>query len=226
MNLLIHADPGARSGLLAAWLTDTLTQVSFDVGDELKPKFFKIHKLNDVNDIKLFDGIKIRIRPSLAHIDLHTVLFLRKNVYTMIPRFTRNEYSIDTFAKLTRFVNEIFQWDSELDYEVYDYVINFEDTFDTEYLKDLYFKITGKPASQQAIDTLEKTNAKNQISLDKNHACSIMKLVLTQERNLNLKEKDRHWSIVEIYKNTLPDQLYDTVSRSIVPSNYNIPCAK
>jgi hypothetical protein len=220
-NLLIHADPGARSGFLAAWLTDTLTRVSVDAGSELNPPYVKIHKLENINDIKLFNGIKIRIKPNLEYIDLITLLFLRKNVYKLIPDFTRDEYSLETFSKLTRFSNEIFHDDAELNYEVYDYVIDFKDTFNTDCMKEIYTKVTGKVADSSMIEILEKTNIVNNISIDKNHSCSIVKLVLTQENKLQLKEEHRYWSIVDIYKNTATEQRYDAVLKSIVASNYN-----
>jgi hypothetical protein len=219
-NLLIHANPGARSGFLAAFLTDTLTRVSFDAGFELRPSYFKIHKLANIDDIKLFDGIKIRIKPNLEYIDLLTLLFLRKNVYKIYPDFTRDEYSLETFSKLTRFSNAILQDDLELDYGVYDYVIDFKDTFDTDRMKEIYTKVTGKVADISMIEILEKTNIGNNISIDKNHSCSIVKLVLTQEDKLQLKEEHRKWSIVDIYKNIATDQRYDTVLKSIVANNY------
>lgn len=222
MNLLIHADPGARSGFLAAWLTDRLVRVSFDSGVELTPRYVKIHHLTDPDNIKLFNGIKIRIKPNIEYIDLLTLLFLRKNVYTQFPEFTKDEYSLETFTKLTEFSNEIFQWDSELDYSLYDYVINFGDTFDNEYMKEFYTTLTGKISTNKSIGILEQTNKINQISINRNHACSIIKLILVLEQKLNLKEEHRFWSIVDIYNNTPVDQLYETVYNSIKPENYGI----
>jgi hypothetical protein len=78
LKLLIHADPGARSGFVAAWLTNKLDSVTFDVGLELCPDFVKIHKLTDYNQIKNFNGTTIRIQPQVEFIDLLCLLFLRK----------------------------------------------------------------------------------------------------------------------------------------------------
>jgi hypothetical protein len=222
MNLLIHADPGARSGFLAAWLTNKLDKLSFDSGVELQPQFKKIHNLNNYDEIQSFRGVKIRIKPTLDSIDLHSLLFLRKNVHVQIPEFTKDEYSLDTFTKLTHWSYDIFQWDSELDYNLYDIVLTFNDTFDNEYMQELYKKIVGAPATNFMIDILKQTNNINQISIDKNHACSILKLVLTKEHNLKLKEEHRFWSIVDIYNNTPNDQLYDAVNASIKQENYGI----
>lgn len=222
MNLLIHADPGARSGFVAAWLTNCLTRLEFDNGKTLKPRYVKIHKLDNVSNLKNHTGVKIRVRPRIDTIDLHSLLFLRKNVYTQIPNFTRDEYSLDTFTKLAHFSQEIFEWDQELDYSHYDIVLDFADTFNIDYMAQMYKQIVGNMPTYHMIDMLIKTNKLNSIPIDKNHACSILKLCLTQEQKLGLKEEHRFWSIVDIYNSVPTDQLYDTVLQSIVPEKYGI----
>lgn len=221
-NLLIHADPGARSGFIAAWLTNQLSTLAFDSGAVLRPPYLKIHKLDDADVIKNFSGTKIRVRPNIETIDLHSLLFLRKNVYDRIPDFTRNEYSLETFTKLTHFSQEVFEWDQELDYSLYDIVLDFADTFDNDYMIALYKKICRVDPDTDMINMLVKTNELNQVSIDKNHACSIVKLCLAQEQKLGLKEEHRFWSVVNVYNTTPVDQLYDTVLQSIVPKNYGI----
>jgi hypothetical protein len=196
--------------------------LAFDSGASLKPPFFKIHKLDNVYDIKNFVGTTIRVRPIIESIDLHTLLFLRKNVYLQIPDFTRDEYSLETFTKLTHFAQEIFERDQKLDYTLYDIVIDFADTFDDNFMIALYKKVVGKDPTSDMIDMLSKTNELNRIPIDKNHACSILKLCLAQEQKLGLKEEHRFWSIVDIYNTTPIDQLYDTVLKLIVPTNYGI----
>lgn len=220
MKLLIHADPGARSGLVAAWLTNKLDSVSFDAGSELRPEFFKIHKLTDSTHIKNFNGVKIRIRPQVEYIDLLSLLFLRKNVYLQIPNFTRDEYSLEMLTKLVEFSKEIFQWDDEVDYSLYDHVIGFNDTFDINCMIDLYIQINQQDPTTELINTLIKTNELNNISIDKNHASSILKLTMLKESELDLKEEHRFWSIVDIYNSVPVTDLYDTVSKSIDPKNY------
>lgn len=44
-KLLIHADPGARSVFVAAWLTNCLTRLAFDSGASLCPSYRKIHNI-------------------------------------------------------------------------------------------------------------------------------------------------------------------------------------
>jgi hypothetical protein len=220
VNLLIHADPGARSGFLGAWLTSCLFKTGFDSSFENHPRFDNIHKLEDVNSIINYSGIKIRIRPSLETIDLHTFLFLHKHIYYMLPSFTRDEYSLEMFTKLSRFTHEIFKDDLELDYSLYDFVVDFADTFNENYLIDLYKKIVGKDPTEEMINCLIETNKLNKITIQKNHTCSIVKLCATQEQNLGLTEENRNWSIVDVYNTTPVDKLYDTILQYIVPDNY------
>lgn len=87
---------------------------------------------------------------------------------------------------------------------------------------DLYKKVVGADPTQYMITMLIETNNLNQIPIDQNHACSILKLCFTQEHKLGLKEEHRFWSIVDVYNSTPVDQLYDTVFQSIVPENYGI----
>jgi hypothetical protein len=222
MNLLIHADPGARSGFLAAWLTNGLTSLAFDSGIALAPKFVKIHRLDDVSKLTDHLGVKIRIRPNIETIDLHSLLFLRKNVYTQILDFTQDEYSLETFTKLTHFAQEIFYWDSKLDYSLYDIVLDFSNTFDNKFMINLHREVVGTDPTDSMIDMLVKTNNLNSVLIDKNHACSILKLCLQQEQKLGLKEEHRFWSIVDLYNTNPVDRLYNTVLKSIVPKNYGI----
>jgi hypothetical protein len=42
------------------------------------------------------------------------------------------------------------------------------------------------------------------------------------EKELSLKEEERFWSIVDVYKNTPIAQLYDTISAKIESNNYGI----
>lgn len=220
--LLIHADPGARSGFIAAWLTNKLSKLAFDSGVGLQPIYHKIHNLDDVSTLKNHPGIKMRVKPSMATIDLHSLLFLRKNVHVQLPDFTKNEYSLETFTKLHHFSKEILEWDHELDYDLYDVVMNFADTFDNNFMINLYISVNGVDPSPEMINMLVDTNILNKISIDKNHACSILKLCFEQEQTLGLKEEHRFWSIVDVYNTTSVDQLYDTVMKSILPNNYGI----
>ena len=224
--LLVHADPGARSGLVAAWLSNTLSGKSFDVGADDHPwdhpGFNKIHYLKDVKELTDFNGIKIRIQPTYKKLDLHCLLFLRKNVHILMPNFTKDEYCLETFTKLWRFVVECFEQDSALDLNMYDYVINFESTFVTEYMVNLYKQINNREPTPEQINALVATNELSNISIPKNHSTSILKLCMDKEKQLLLKEEHRFWSIVDVYNTTPIDKLYDTVLEKTRPENYGI----
>ena len=85
---------------------------------------------------------------------------------------------------------------------------------------ELYKSVNKATPSQDMIDTMIETNKLNCIDIDRNHACSILKLVMSKEHAQNLKEKNRFWSIVDVYRTVPREQLYDTVSGLINPYNY------
>jgi hypothetical protein len=222
VNLLIHADPGARGGYVAAWLQDKLTSTAFDAGKINCPNYCKIHWLDNVERIKSFSGIRIRIRPTLFKLDLHTLLFLRKNVQVQDPNFTKDEYSLETFTQLWYFSKKIFAWDNELDYSVYDYVFNFESTFDQDYMISLYQQINQRIPDAEQIKILDDNNALNDITIDCNHCANLVKLILTKEKKLNLDEKNRFWSVVDVF-NTVPiSKRLEIINDLIKPDNYGI----
>ena len=218
--LLIHADPGARSGFVSAWLQDELAKAEFDVGVSVNSKFTKIHILKSINQIKTFSGTRIRIRPSFDKLNLQLLLFLRKNVYVQTPNFTKNEFSLETFSKLYIFAQKCFERDSTLDYSLYNHVLFFQDTFQLEKLIQLYKTVNHNNPSQIHIDHAVKINSLNQILVDPNHACNIVSMILQAESTLKLQEKNRLWSLPEVYKHTRATDLYDTIKTLITPENY------
>jgi hypothetical protein len=218
--LLIHADPGARSGFVSAWLQDQLAKAEFDVGASVSSRFTKIHTPNSINQIKNFSGTRIRIRPSFDKLNLQLLLFLRKNVYVQLPNFTKNEFSLETCSKLYIFAQERFEHDSTLDYSLYNHVLFFQDTFDLDKLIQLYNTVNHNKPSQIHIDHAVKNNSLNQILVDPNHACNIASMILQAESTLKLQEKNRLWSLPEVYKHTRTTDLYDTIKTLITPKNY------
>jgi len=219
-KLLIHADPGARSHFIANWLHNKLDHAGFDVGITAYMPFVKIHNLENVDQLKNFLGTRIRIRPTFDKLPLHLLLFLRKNVQIQLPDFTKNEFSLETFSKVYIFAKECFANDNNLDYSLYNHVINFEDTFELGKLVDLYEKINGVAPSQTDIDQAMRNNIMNQIELDINHACSIAAMILETESKLNLKEKNRLWSLPELYNTVDQNDLYNVIESKICKDNY------
>jgi hypothetical protein len=143
-------------------------------------------------------------------------------VHVQLPDFTRDEFCLDTFTKLTHFAQELFENDAQLNYSVYDYIINFEDTFDTQCMIDLFQQINNKSPTAAEIDMLLQTNQLNSITIEKNHSTSILKLCLEKEEQLSLKESERFWSIVDVYNTVDCELLYDVVSDKIKTENYGI----
>lgn len=221
-SLLIHGDPGARNSFLAGWLTKKLVKPSFDTGWELGPSYLKVHNFvkNGEERIKSFQGTRIRIRPTLTMVDNHVLLYLRKNRQRFSSNFTRDEYSLETFSDLWCFIKECFEHDTQVDYSLYDYVINFEDTYNTQIMTDLYQKILLNTPSDRELEIFHETNKINNIPLDSNHAASLVKLILEQEQLLQVTEEQRRWSIVNIYKSTSKEQLHDVIKNTIVRENY------
>jgi hypothetical protein len=219
-QLLIHADPGARSGLVSAWLQNNLSGAGFDVGVTTQTKYKKIHVLSDVSEVKNFQGFKIRIRPSFEKLSLQLLLFLRKNVYSMIPNFTKDEFSIETFSKVYIFAKECFAHDQQVDLNVYDHVMYFRDTFDLDKMIDLYQKVNGVVPKKQEIDAFLKNNHMNLVDIDVNSACNIAAMILQKEYEMNLLESNRLWSLTQIYNAVPVNDLYNQITTAIKAENY------
>jgi len=225
--LLIHSDPGARSGFVASWLLKQLTGAYFDVGATIKPRFKKIHLLKNKTQLQEFNGFKIRIQSNLEYIDQQLLLFLRKNIWVQIPTFTKDEYSIEMYAKLMIFAQENYHQQAlpnndpaGIDHSLYDEVIDFIDTYNIAAMIKLYQKFNDCYPTDDEIFSLEATNKCNTVEIDKNQVYSIIKLILNKEKNLDLKEEDRFWSIVDVYKSTTTNKLYETIDQLINTSNY------
>jgi len=215
-KILIHADPGARSHFVAEWLQDNLAEAGFDVGATIGPKtFFKIHRLEDPAVIKQFSGTRIRIRSTYNRLGLQLLLFLRKNVHSLEPNFTKNEYSLETFSKVYIFAKEIFADDLLLDYSLYDHVITFADTLDIDKLVDLYRQVNHRMPSNKHINRAVELNRLNQLELDPNHACAIAAMISETESRLGLLEENRLWSIPVLYNTTPVEDLHRSILESI-----------
>jgi hypothetical protein len=221
-NLLIHAYPGARSGFVAAWLNDNLDQAGFDVGDTAKTSFVKIHYVNNgTNDkIKRHQGPKIKIKSSFDLLSLQLLLFLRKNVHTQLPNFTKDEYSLETCSKVYVFAKECIDDEKLVDYSLYDYLISFDDTFDIDKMVNLYYQINNRYPDETHVKLAVTHNKMNQIELDNNHACSIAAMILETEFKMHLKETDRTWSLPILYNTTAITDRYRIIKSLIIPNNY------
>lgn len=220
--LLIHADPGARAHFVASWLKSELLIAEYDVGLKIKTSFTKLH--TDWNNVfaKEFNGTKIRIKPSFFMLPIHLHLFLIKNVYTQIPNFPRDGFGFTTVEKLLETIKTWWYHDKQVDVSLYNKIINFSDTYNNDYMIELFKYYNDRYPSDQQISILKQTNILNFPNIDRNSACSVASMVIEQEYTNGFKEIDRYWSLQHIYKNTDTQHLYDTVYKSIIPENYGI----
>jgi len=219
-KLLIHADPGARSGFIAAWITNNLQNAGFDVGATVRSNFFKIHNLENKEIVQKFQGTKIRIKSTFDLLGLQLLLFLRKNVQIQDTNFTKDEFSIETYSKVYCFAKEIFDAETKVDYSLYDYSMTFANTFDIDALVDLYRQINGCFPSNEQINLALTHKQMNLIAMDPNHACNIAAMILETEHKMNLLEQNRQWSLPVLYNTIDPSILYDTIKSKIVLENY------
>lgn len=220
--LFILADPGARAHFVASWLLSDLTSAHYEIGTSIKSNFTKWHNDWDNIHARNFNGVKIRIKPSFSLLSLHLYHFLIKNVYVLIPDLPQDPYKVIITDKLLESAKGWWYHDLQIDYSLYDKCINFNDTYSTDFMVDLFFWYNNKYPTIEQIKILEETNKLNYPTFDKNHAASIAAMVIEQEFKKELKEIDRYWSIEKIYRTTDPENLYETIYNSIVPENYGV----
>jgi hypothetical protein len=235
LDLLIHADPGARAGFVSAWLLDNLQGAGFDVGATVPQISWKCHGRHDemcanvprdpslppIVLIKEFTGTKIYIKTTFEQLSLQLLLFLRKNIYSKWPNFTRDEYSIQTFSEMYGFIKNCFDDEKYVDWSLYDRVITFTDTFDMDKMIELYRWYNHRDPTEEHIQLAKQNNEINQITVDPNNACSIAAMVFETETTLNLLEENRYWSLPAIYQTIPTNELYQTIRAKIVPENYS-----
>lgn len=220
-NLFICADCGARSGFVGAWLSKTLSTPSFDVGAELGVVFDKCHFDSDNKEATQHCGLKIRIRPDFPMLETHMYLSLVKDVYPEIKGFKFSEYSIEAFTKMYCSAILWFDHDQKIDNNLYNKVINFSDTFNTDLMIELYKWYNHSYPTEEQISVLKLTNKKNSIILSENHSCKIAALLLTKEIQLGLDSEKRQWSIDDEYQDPDHQTLYTRVFDKINSKYYN-----
>lgn len=224
MNLIICADPGARAHFVGAWLLGQLQASYYDVGINISCNFTKAH--NDWNNeiVRSFQGQKIRIRTSENQqaLALHSYLFLTKNVYTQLPGFSKNGFDFNTTNKILETLKDWRWHNSQIDYSYYDTIIDFQDTYCSDFMINLYKLYNNRYPDKIEIENFEKTNELNRLMIDPNHSCSIAALIFCKERDLGLKEINRFWSLENIYQTTNKSYLYETVNDLIKDSNYGV----
>lgn len=158
MKLLIHFQPGARGDFLASILLDSWIEEKN--GKLYQPFYQKIHHINhhghmnSWDTIKNFKGIKIRIDPgikaeSLLLIELNHLI---KN--NEISNFT--DVNIDTAYRAACYYVRKERSEILLNKNLFDYWVNFDNLYNLEYLKNLYYEINNKHLTEDKVKILEK----------------------------------------------------------------------
>ena len=230
MNLLIHGHPGSRLGFVAAVLQNQLLPNLFDVGMHVQSKYIKLHKFNR-EIVSSFADVKIHIHTTLSMLDQHFILFFQKNVQAQ-------DNTYQTLSITDRRIIDKMYYAFNSDWlpdaaatvpDLYDYNINFEQTFDIEFMSDLYFQINKNLPSSSLVEAMQTTNQANLQKMDINHGCRIAAEIIKFEQQNNFTEHDRSWRLNEICAFTDlgecldPDNLYDNVMSKLYTEFYQGP---
>lgn len=193
MTLLIHGAPGSRLGFLNAFLTNSLESNSFDVGHTVP--FCKLHTF-DANVVEKFTGKKIYIKLSTDLLWLHLVLFFEKNVKKIKKEFRELDYTHRTlFDKFYYSSNAWYQDEAVTNLDLYDFVVPFDQTYNIEYLVNLYQQINGTAPSRELLCAVASTNQLNQLDVPDNHTARVAAAVFNFEHQQGLNELDRLWAL-------------------------------
>jgi len=231
VNLLIHGPPGSRLGFVAAVLQNKLLNNLFDVGAHLEPEYVKLHEF-DQEIISSFPDTKICIHTTFDMLDRHFLLFYQKNVITVLPERFQNLH-VTNRKILDRLYYSFSNWASDdaiaRAFNLYDYNINFEQTFDVEFMCDLYFQVNKKMPSSSLIEAIQTTNQTNFQPIELNHSCKIAAEIIKFERQNNFTEDDRSWQLDQACDFTDsgecldPDNLYNNVMSKLSVEFYQGP---
>jgi hypothetical protein len=231
VNLLIHGHPGSRLGFVAAVLTDKLSDNLFDAGGLVHRDFRKLHQFSS-EILSSFSKIKICIHTTFDMLDRHFFLFFQKNVLKIEPEKFQNLHMThrEIIEKVYYAYNADWGPDSAVTVsDLYDYNINFEQTFDVEFMSGLYFQINKKLPSNRLIEAMQTTNLANSQPIALNHGCRVAAEIIRFEHQHNFTERDRSWSLNEACAFTNlgecldPGNLYNNVMSKLSVDFYQGP---
>ena len=231
MNLLVHGHPGSRLGFVAAVLTDKLLDNLFDVGDLVQQDFRKLHKFNPPV-LSSFSNTKICIHTTFAMLERHFFLFFQKNVLKIEKEKFQNLHvtSREIIEKMYYAFNSDWSPDAAVTVaDCYNYHIDFEQTFDIEFMCDLYFQVNKKSPSSSLVKAMQTTNQVNSQPIELNHGCRIAAEIIKFEHLNHFTEHDRSWQLNEICAFTDsgecldPGNLYNNVMSKLSPEFYQGP---
>lgn len=228
MELLIHGVPGSRLNFVAAVINDRLLDNMFDVGLETPVAlgYHKIHRSNN-NLVAKFPGNRIYIEPAYENLDRHFFLFLVKNMFDLEPAFRTYHYTDRRILDKMYYSYREWMQDKHLTQKnLYNYIIQFEQTFDINFMCDLYRKINQKEPSRQLINAMHSTNQANSPELDQNHVAKVAAEIIKFESANNLTEASRQWQLNQCASFDDdgvchdPDNLYNNIVSHLTIENY------
>jgi hypothetical protein len=231
VNLLIHGHPGSRLGFVAAVLTDKLSDHLFDVGDLVHKDFRKLHRF-DSEILSSFPNTKICIHTTFAMLDRHFFLFFQKNSLKIETEKFQNLHTTnrEIIEKMYYAFNSDWFPDAAITIpNLYDYNINFEQTFDIDFMCDLYFQVNKKLPSSKLVQAMQTTNQSNSQPIALNHGCRVAAEIIKFERHNNFTEHDRSWQLNEACNFTDSgecldsDNLYNNVMSKLSVEFYQGP---
>ena len=229
MNLLVHGHPGSRLGFVAAVLTDKLLNNLFDVGGLVQQNFRKLHRFNP-QVLSSFSKTKICIHTTFAMLDRHFFLFFHKNVLTIEKFQNLHVTNREIIEKMYYAFNSDWLPDAAITVaDCYDYHVDFEQTFDIEFMCNLYFQVNKKSPSSSLVDAMQTTNQVNSQPIALNHGCRIAAEIIKFEHQNNFTEHDRSWQLNEICTFTDSgecldsDNLYNNVMSKLSVEFYQGP---
>jgi len=222
---------------MAAVLQDKLVDGAFDVGKTIPMDYVKLHMFNQ-NIISTFSGVKIRINTTFDLLHLHFFLFFQKNILGNPDPEVKKDFQ-NLHISDRRILDKVFyalnsDWLPDANatqHKLYDYHINFEQTFDIEFMCDLYFRVNRTLPSSRLIEAMQTTNQINSPLIDQNHSCRVAAEILKFEHTNNLTEQDRSWNLNQHCSFTDkgvcldPDNLYKNIMSKLSLEFYQGPIA-
>lgn len=133
---------------------------------------------------------------------------------------------LDKFIKAYFTMIDSWNENLELKKDKYTRIINFQDFYDIDKMKEHYYQITGNNITQDRINFLENTNLIQLDTFNKSinlHIVKVAHMVFKFETIYDLTEDQRNWSIVDlIKKNLYISDLIDELENKLVLLNYNL----
>jgi hypothetical protein len=165
-------------------------------------------------------------------LDRHFFLFFQKNILKIEKEKFKDRHVTDreVVEKMYYAFNSDWAPDSAITVtNCYDYNINFEQTFNIEFMSDLYYQVNKKSPSSRLVEAMHTTNQTNTQPIELNHGCRVAAEIIKFEHQNNFTEHDRSWQLNQVCTFTDsgecldPDNLYNNVMSRLSVEFYQGP---